>query len=52
MNDYIVDILMERMQGEVIRLGIPDRWIRHGTPQELHEECGFDAESILQAICK
>ncbi len=39
-------------RGEVIRLGIPDRWIRHGTPQELHEECGFDAESILQAICK
>lgn len=39
-------------QGEVIRLGIPDRWIRHGTPQELHEECGFDAESIYEAICK
>ena len=31
-------------RGEVVRLGIPDRWIRHGTPQELHAECGFDAE--------
>lgn len=38
--------------GEVIRLGIPDRWIRHGTPHELREECGFDAEHILQAICR
>lgn len=37
-------------RGEVVRLGIPDRWIRHGTPQELHAECGFDAESIYQAI--
>lgn len=39
-------------QGEIIRLGIPDCWIRHGTPQELHKECGFDAESIYEAICK
>ena len=37
-------------RGEVVRLGIPDRWIRHGTPHELHAECGFDAESIYQAI--
>lgn len=37
-------------RGEVVRLGIPDRWIRHGTPQELHAECGFDAESIYKAI--
>ena len=37
-------------RGEVMRLGIPDRWIRHGTPNELHAECGFDAESIYQAI--
>ena len=38
-------------RGEVTRLGIPDRWIRHGTPNQLHEECGFDATSILKAIC-
>ncbi|MBR5464551.1 MAG: 1-deoxy-D-xylulose-5-phosphate synthase [Alistipes sp.] len=39
-------------RGEICRLGIPDRWIRHGTPQELHEECGYDVESILKAIVK
>lgn len=39
-------------RGEVVRLGIPDRWIRHGTPEELHQQCGFDAEHILQAICR
>lgn len=31
-------------------LGIPDRFIEHGTPAQLHSECGFDAEAILRAI--
>ena len=35
---------------EIRRLGIPDRFIEHGTQQELYKECGFDAESIISAI--
>ncbi len=31
-------------------LGIPDRFIEHGTPAQLYSECGFDAEAILLAI--
>ncbi len=31
-------------------LGIPDRFIHHGTPAELYAECGFDAEGIAKAI--
>ena len=31
-------------------LGIPDSIIEHGTPKELHQECGFDAASIADAI--
>lgn len=31
---------------KVIRLGIPDRFIEHGTQQQLYKECGFDLESI------
>jgi 1-deoxy-D-xylulose-5-phosphate synthase len=30
----------------VVRLGIPDKWIEHGTQGELYKECGFDPESI------
>lgn len=30
-------------------LGIPDRVVEHGTQQELHHECGFDAEGIYNA---
>lgn len=33
---------------EVKRLGIPDRFIEHGTQQELYRECGFDALGIFQ----
>lgn len=31
-------------------LGIPDRVIEHGTPRELHRECGYDAEGIADAV--
>jgi len=31
-------------------LGIPDRLIEHGTPKELHRECGYDAIAIKEAV--
>jgi 1-deoxy-D-xylulose-5-phosphate synthase len=31
------------------RLGIPDRFIEHGTLEDLHHECGIDIEGILIA---
>ena len=31
---------------KVTRMGIPDRWIEHGTQAELYAECGYGAESI------
>ncbi|WP_434802115.1 1-deoxy-D-xylulose-5-phosphate synthase [Gabonibacter chumensis] len=36
---------------KVIRLGIPDRFIEHGSQQQLYRECGFDAEAIYNYIC-
>lgn len=35
-------------QTRVVRLGIPDRFVEHGTPQELYRECGIDVESIYK----
>ena len=32
------------------RLGVPDKFIDHGTPQELHRECGFDVEGIIKTV--
>lgn len=31
-------------------LGIPDRLVEHGTPKELHRECGYDADAIANAV--
>jgi len=33
------------------RLGVPDKWVEHGTQEELYKECGFDKEGIMSA-CK
>lgn len=35
---------------EVVRLGIPDKFINHGTQKELREECGFDRNAIISAV--
>ena len=34
----------------VTRLGIPDRFIEHGTPAELYHIVGLDTEGIIKAI--
>lgn len=34
----------------VKRLGIPDKFIDQGTPQELYKECGFDVEGIIKEV--
>jgi 1-deoxy-D-xylulose-5-phosphate synthase len=36
-------------KAKIIRLGIPDRFVDHGTQEELYRECGFDAEGIALA---
>lgn len=37
---------------KVVRLGIPDQIIEHGTQLELHKECGFDPKGIASACIK
>lgn len=34
----------------VKRLGIPDHVVEHGEPFELHQECGYDPESIVRTV--
>ena len=38
----------QKYQAEVVRLGIPDAYIHHGTQEELWADCGFDAKGIIQ----
>ncbi len=37
-------------QVRIKKLGIPDRFIDHGKPEELQKLCGFDAEGIAAAV--
>lgn len=37
-------------RNELRMLGIPDRLVEHGTPKELHRECGYDAEGIRETV--
>ena len=34
----------------VHRIGVPDKFVEHGTIQELYHLCGMDEEGILEAI--
>ena len=35
---------------DVKRIGIPDTFIEHGTPEELYNMLGLDAEGIVKSI--
>jgi len=37
-------------KADVKRLGIPDRFVEHGTQKELYRECGYDAQAIADAV--
>lgn len=41
-----------QFSSSVIRLGIPDQIIEHGTQEELHAECKFDEDGIYEAVVK
>jgi 1-deoxy-D-xylulose-5-phosphate synthase len=45
--EFMVD---QKYQAEVVRLGIPDEYIHHGTQEELWADCGFDTQSIIKTI--
>jgi len=37
-------------KAEIKILGIPDKLVEHGTPKELHKECGYDAQAIKETV--
>ena len=47
--EFMVD---QKYNSEIVRLGIPDEYIHHGTQEELWEDCGFDAKAIVKAVEK
>jgi 1-deoxy-D-xylulose-5-phosphate synthase len=47
----VIEFMCENAyKAEVKRLGIPDKFIGHGTQKELYKECGFDPDGIYLAV--
>ena len=46
--EYMAD---HNLHPEIIRLGLPDRFVEHGTPEELYRLVGLDAETIKAKTC-
>jgi len=47
----VLEFLSEyNYKNEVIRLGIPDRIVEHGKPEELHHECAYDTAAIVNTV--
>lgn len=44
--EFMVD---NQYSAKVVRLGVPDRFIEHGTQEELIRECGYDQKGIQKA---
>ena len=40
----------QKYSAEIVRLGIKDEYIHHGTQEELWEDAGFDANSIVKTV--
>ena len=47
----VVEFMCDNLySSKVKRLGVPDRFIEHGTQEELYRECGFDVASIVNTV--
>jgi 1-deoxy-D-xylulose-5-phosphate synthase len=47
----VIEFMCENgYKANVKRLGIPDKFIDHGTQKELYKECGFDTDGICLAV--
>lgn len=51
MGSAVLEFMADsRYTADIVRLGIPDTYIHHGTPEELSAECGFDMNGIMEAV--
>lgn len=51
LGSTIVDFMNQNhYHAYITKLGIPDTFIEHGTPDELYHECGYDTEGITKTL--
>ena len=53
LGSAVIEFMSENgYHARIRKLGIPDRYIEQGTIAELHHECGYDVEGIMDAVKK
>jgi 1-deoxy-D-xylulose-5-phosphate synthase len=50
--EHVEDAFAERAEprARVVRVGLPDRYVTHGKPAQLHEEVGFTGEAVAERV--
>jgi 1-deoxy-D-xylulose-5-phosphate synthase len=49
----VLEFMAENNYSATVKLlGIPDKFIEHGSPEDLYKECGFDAQGITNTVLK
>ena len=47
----VLEYLAERnLKNDILRIGLPDKFIDHGTQEELHKQIGIDPDGIVEKI--
>lgn len=46
-GEFMID---QKYSAEIVRMGIPDEYVHHGTQQQLWAHCGFDKDGIVKTI--
>ncbi|MBN8789696.1 MAG: hypothetical protein J0I84_21665, partial [Terrimonas sp.] len=53
MGSAILEFMADnRYKADIVRLGIPDKYIHHGTQEELYHVCGFDVGGMVETAKK
>jgi len=53
MGSAILEFMADNnYKARVVRLGIPDKFIQHGTQDQLYAECGFDQSGMVKSAIK
>lgn len=51
LGSAVIEFMAENgYNAQIKRLGIPDRFVHHGTPEELFAECGYDETGIIETV--
>ena len=52
LGSAVVEYMNEHgFKPQIVRMGLPDSFVEHGTVKELYQICGIDEDSILSQIC-